>query len=259
MSDAATDHLLFHVSGGILTVRFNRPAKKNAFTEAMYEALAARLRSADEDPEVRVILLGGEGGAFTAGNDLADFMERPPTGEDSAVFRFLHALLHAKTPIVAAVRGAAVGIGTTMLLHADLVYASESAKFSLPFVNLGLCPEAASSLILPRQIGHARAAELLMLGEPFDPVTAREAGIVTRVVEDDAVEATGLEAATKLAARPQASLRLTKELMRRWDRDLVSRAMAEEGEAFVRQLVSPEAREAFAAFMGRGASKKAGA
>lgn len=243
---------------GVLEVCFNRPEKKNAFTEGMYETLAGSLREADASNEVRVVLLRGAGGTFTAGNDLGDFLASPPTGSDSAVFRFLFAITQLETPVVAAVQGAAVGIGTTMLQHVDLVYAAESTTFALPFVDLGLCPEAASSLLLPRQMGHARAAELLMLGKRFGPSVALDAGIVTSVVSDAEVDSVARAAARALAAKPPESLRLTKELMRRWDRDLIQRALREEGEAFVRQLQSPEAKAAFAAFAQRRSSSKGG-
>lgn len=253
---APQSEILTSQEEGVLDVCFNRPQKKNAFTEGMYEQLAGLLREADASDSVRVVLLRGAGGTFTAGNDLGDFLASPPTGSDSAVFRFLFAITELKTPAVAAVEGAAVGIGTTMLQHVDLVYAAKSAKFALPFVDLGLCPEAASSLLLPRQMGHARAAALLMLGERFGPEVAIDAGIVTEVLPDADVVEKAREAARALAAKPPASLRLTKELMRRWDREAIQRALREEGEAFVRQLQSPEAKAAFSAFARRRSPTK---
>ncbi|MEK9968798.1 MAG: enoyl-CoA hydratase, partial [Ferrovibrio sp.] len=169
---------------GILTITFNRPDKKNALTSAMYATLADTLEAAETDPGVRAILFAGNGGAFTAGNDLQDFLNNPPQGENSPVFRFLRAISTTGKPLVAAVTGAAVGVGTTMLLHCDLVYVGAGAKLSLPFVNLALVPEAASSLLLPAMIGHHRAAELILLGEPFDADTAKAYGIANAIFPD---------------------------------------------------------------------------
>ena len=233
---------------GILTIAFNRPAKKNALTGAMYAAIADALEAAESDSAVRVVVVTGTGGAFTAGNDLHDFLQSPPQGEDSPVFRFLRAISTASKPLVAAVSGVAVGVGTTMLLHCDLVYLGASAKLSLPFVNLALVPEAASSLLLPAMIGHHRAAELLMLGEPFDADTARAHGIANAVFPDAQVLAEAMQVAARLAARPPTALRLTKQLMRR-SRGDVAGQMAAEGEHFRAQLQSAEAREAMMAFL----------
>lgn len=233
---------------GILTIAFNRPAKKNALTGAMYAAIADALEAAESDSAVRVVVFTGNGGAFTAGNDLHDFLQSPPQGEDSPVFRFLRAISTASKPLVAAVSGVAVGVGTTMLLHCDLVYLGASAKLSLPFVNLALVPEAASSLLLPAMIGHHRAAELLMLGEPFDADTARAHGIANAVFPDAQVLAEAMQVAARLAARPPTALRLTKQLMRR-SRGDVAGQMAAEGEHFRAQLQSAEAREAMMAFL----------
>lgn len=232
---------------GILTITFNRPDKKNALTSAMYAALADALEAAEADSEVRVILFAGNGGAFTAGNDLQDFLNNPPQGDNTPVFRFLRAISTAAKPLVAAVSGVAVGVGSTMLLHCDLVYAGESAKFSFPFVNLALVPEAASSLLLPAMIGHHRAAELFMLGEPFTPQTAKDCGIVNAIHPDDKLLAEATAVAAKLAAKPPTAIRLTKQLLKRTKGDVAGQ-MALEGEHFRAQLKSTEAREAMTAF-----------
>lgn len=240
------------IDQGILTIEFDRIGKKNAITAAMYQAMADALRAAEGDPAVRAILIRGKAEIFTAGNDLEDFMQRPPTGgegaEEPPVFQFLYQISHASKPIVAAVSGAAVGVGTTLLLHCDLVYASETAKLSLPFAQLGLCPEAASSLLLPRLLGYQRAAEKLLLGEPFSAKEAHEIGLVNRVLPVAALHDFALQQARKLAALPASSLRETKRLMKGADVSLVEKQMAEEGAVFRRMLVAPEAREAFSAF-----------
>jgi enoyl-CoA hydratase/carnithine racemase len=236
------------IDGGILTVTFNRPAKKNAITAAMYQQLADALRVAQDEPSVRVVLVVGLPEIFTAGNDLDDFLNAPPTGEESPVFRFLRAISTAEKPIVAAVRGAAVGVGTTMLLHCDLVYAGRGARFSLPFVQLGLCPEAASSLLLPQLLGYRRAAEKLLLGEPFGADEAAAIGLVNQVLDDDAVLAHAQKQAAKLAALPASSIRTTKWLMKGDQGEDVAARMQKEGQAFREMLGAPEAKEAFAAF-----------
>jgi enoyl-CoA hydratase/carnithine racemase len=242
MSDILTSQ-----ADGILTITLNRPDKKNALTSAMYATLADALEAADADPAVRVILFAGNGGAFTAGNDLQDFLNNPPQGDNTPVFRFLRAISTASKPLVAAVSGVAVGVGTTMLLHCDLVYAGESAKLSLPFVNLALVPEAASSLLLPAMIGHHRAAELFMLGEAFTPATAKDYGIVNAIYPDDRLLAEATAVAKKLAAKPPTAMRLTKQLLKRTKGDVAGQ-MAAEGEHFRSQLKSAEAREAMTAF-----------
>ncbi|MBS4044841.1 MAG: enoyl-CoA hydratase [Alphaproteobacteria bacterium] len=242
MSDILTSQ-----ADGILTITFNRPDKKNALTSAMYAVLADALEAADTDPAARVILFAGNGGAFTAGNDLQDFLNNPPQGDNTPVFRFLRAISTASKPLIAAVSGVAVGVGTTMLLHCDLVYAGESAKLSLPFVNLALVPEAASSLLLPAMIGHHRAAELFMLGEAFTPQTAKDYGIVNAIFPDDRLLAEATAVAAKLAAKPPTAMRLTKQLLKRTKGDVAGQ-MALEGEHFRSQLTSAEAREAMTAF-----------
>jgi enoyl-CoA hydratase/carnithine racemase len=231
-----SEHVLVETRGPVLHLRLNRPEKKNALTVEMYAAMADALRGAEENPDVRVILLSAEGDAFTAGNDLADFLQRPPTDESSPVLRFLHALIGASKPLVAAVNGLAVGVGATMLLHCDLVYAARSARFHLPFVGLGLVPEAGSSLLLPQRVGQARAAELLLLGEPFDAERALEMGIVSDVFPDEELAARVGERALRLAAQPRAAL---------------PDHMREESALFLERLRSPEAREAMQAFLER--------
>lgn len=233
---------------GVFRIEMARPDKKNALTAEMYAVLADALAGADADPAVRVILISGAGGNFTAGNDLADFLDKPPMDESAPVYRFIEGFARLQKPFVAAVEGVAVGVGTTMLLHCDLAYAGRGARFVLPFANLGLTPEAASSLLLPLCIGHARAAEMLMLGEAFSAQRALEIGIVNAVLPDGQVLDHALERCRKLSAQPAASLRLTKQLMKRAQQALIRETMSHEGEVFKQRLVSPEAKEAFTAF-----------
>lgn len=247
-----SDTIQTQLDSGVLTLTFNRPEKKNAFTHVMYEAATQALQQAEANGEVRVVLMTGAGGVFTAGNDIGDFMEHPPTGEDSAVFRFLHALVQFSKPIVAAVTGPAVGIGTTMLLHCDYVLAGEKARFHMPFVNLGLCAEGASSVLLPRMAGVALASELLLLGEPFDAATALRAGIVNKVVPDAGLPEAATERARAFAARPLEALRVTKRLVREPLRAEVEAALKREGAEFVQRLQSEQAMQAFTSFMSRG-------
>jgi enoyl-CoA hydratase/carnithine racemase len=236
--------------GSVLTLRMNRPEKRNALTHAMYSALADGLETAATDPGVRVVVIAGAGGAFTAGNDLGDFLAAPPRdGGEAPVGRFLRTISHFPKPLVAAVEGVAVGVGTTMLLHCDLVYAADTARFQLAFVNLGLVPEAASSLLLPRIVGHARAAELLMFGEPFGAADAERYGIVNKVVPAAELETFVRDRTAVLAAKPAAALRSTKKLLRYATSSTVSERMAEEGVLFAAGLQSDEAREAMTAFM----------
>ena len=232
----------------ILTLQFNRPAKKNAITSAMYQLMADALKEAESDTDIRVILFIGSPQIFTAGNDLEDFMHQPPTTPDSPVHQFLWQISHAGKPIVAAVAGAAVGIGTTMLLHCDLVYAATNARFLMPFVQLGLCPEAASSLLLPQMAGYQRAAEKLLLGEAFSADEASQMGLVNRIIETDQLIQFATAQADKLAALPAASLRTTKRLMKSAQVADVEAQMASENHAFGAMLSAPEAKEAFAAF-----------
>lgn len=250
MNDAAT-HIVTETRDGVLRVEMRRPEKRNALTAAMYARLAEVFHEAGSDREVRVLLLHGQPGIFTAGNDLGEFLNEPPMDEGAPVFRFLEAFRVFAKPFVAAVTGAAVGIGTTMLLHCDLVYAGEGARFQLPFVSLGLCPEAASSLLLPALVGHARAAEIILLGEPFGADKAREIGLVNGVLPDAEVLGHALARARSLAAQPPAAVRLAKFLLKRSQAALVAEAMAEEDRQFKTRLVSPEAKEAFNAFLAR--------
>jgi enoyl-CoA hydratase/carnithine racemase len=246
-----SDTLLSNLEAGVLTLTFNRPQKKNAFTGEMYEAATRALLDADSHEAVRVVVLTGSANTFTAGNDLKDFLETPPTGEDSPVFRFLRALAHHSRPVVAGVDGVAVGIGTTMLLHCDYVVASERALFSMPFVNLGLSPEGASSVLLPRVAGLALASELLMFGDPFDAATALRAGLVNLVVPEATLPEVVHKRAASLAAKPVESLRLTKRLLREPLRASVDEALSREGTHFLQRLGSAEAREAFNAFLSK--------
>jgi len=236
---------------GILTLRFNRPEKRNAINLAMYAVLAAGIRHGDDDPAVRVIMFAGSGDCFTSGNDLSDFLAAPPTGMDSPVMQFLLALSQARKPIVAAVNGVAVGVGATMLLHCDLVYAGRGATFQMPFVDLGLCPEAGSTLLLPRLMGHQRAAELLLLGKSFGAEEARELGIVTAVYPDEELVAAARAKALQLAAQPAAAVRLAKSLLKRDYAAQLQETIAEEATQFMTRLKSPEAGEALQAFMQR--------
>lgn len=247
-----SDEILVHAEGGVLTLTFNRIEKKNAITAAMYATLADALEQAVQNNEVRVVVFQGHAEIFTAGNDLMDFMMNPPRiGEDGelpSVFRFLQILQQFNKPIVAGVCGAAVGIGTTLLLHCDLVYAGDNAALSLPFVNLGLCPEAGSSYLLPALVGHQRAAEKLMLGEPFYAEEAAEMGLVNRVLPPTEVNAYVQAQARKLADKPMASLIATKALMKR-SQDHLWPLMQDEARQFGLLLVGPAAREAISAFM----------
>jgi enoyl-CoA hydratase/carnithine racemase len=233
----------------IRVIRFNRPDKKNALTHEMYEALIAALREADADPAVRCILFAGSETAFTAGNDIADFLQNPPTGSDAPVMRLLALLTEIRKPIVAAVCGPAVGIGTTLLLHCDLVACGEQTSFALPFVNLGLCVEGGASLLLAQRVGAARAREWLMLGEPVDAQTALEAGLVNRVVPNVQAFAEALAWAQKLAAKPPTALLATRRLIRKGSLEATREAIASEAAEFRNLLQSAEAKEAFAAFI----------
>jgi enoyl-CoA hydratase/carnithine racemase len=237
------------LEGSVLRLQINRPKKRNALTLGMYEQLTSALEEADRDPKVRVVLIHGQPDSFTSGNDLQDFVRSPPTGDNSPVGRFITAISRAGKPLVAALAGPAVGIGTTMLLHCDLVYAAENTRFQLPFVNLALLPEAGSSLLLPMQIGHLRAAELLMLGEPFSAAKALQYGLVTEVLADGAAAlAAAQAAASKLAAKPPAALHMTKMLLKRPHAEQVAAQVGDETRHFVEQLRSPEAAEALKAF-----------
>jgi enoyl-CoA hydratase/carnithine racemase len=236
-------------NGGIRRIQIHRPEKKNALTAAMYQGLADSLAAAETDAAVRVVLLHGTDAVFTAGNDLQDFLHHRATLEGGPLSHFIQIISHATKPIVAAVAGPAIGIGTTMLLHCDLVYAADNARFHLPFVDLGLVPELASSFLLPALAGQRRAAEWLLLARPFDAGQALAAGLVNAVVPAGQLLEVATAAAQALAAKPAASLRLTKALMKRPFVPTVEAAMQEETEHFVTQLASPEAKEAFTAFL----------
>ena len=243
-----SDKVIYRCGDGVAEVRLNRPEKKNAILGEMYAAMAEGLDRAEADTGVRAIVIGGEGGVFTAGNDMSDFLHRSDSVAPPPVRAFMLALSRAEKPVVAAVDGLAIGIGTTLLLHCDLVVASTRSRLQMPFVNLGLVPEFASSLLLPARIGPQRAAELLLLAESLDAATAREFGLVNRVVEPAELEATAMDLARRLAAKPPTALRESKRLMRE-DPARVLERMNMENEVFSRQLASPEAREAFTAFL----------
>lgn len=243
--------ILRHVDNGVMTLTFNRVDKKNSITAAMYAALADAVEAARDDAAVRCVVFQGHETIFSAGNDIGDFLNNPPAGEDAPVFRFLRAIATFPKPLLAGVCGPAVGIGTTLLLHCDLVYAGDNAAFSMPFVNLGLCPEAASSLLVPQMMGYHRAAEALLLGEPFMAEAALEVGLVNRVLAPSEVTHYTQSVARKLVAKPLSSLVETKRLMKKGNAAQVMAVMAEEGASFGRMLREPAAREAFSAFMER--------
>ena len=255
MTDA-NGHIRYGIEGHVATLRMCRQAKKNALTHAMYAQLAAALADANQDDQVRVVVIAGEGGVFTAGNDLRDFMEHPPTGEDSPVFQVIRQLIYADKPLVAAVEGPAVGIGTTMLLHCDYVAVSESARFSMPFTALGLTAEAGASLLLPQRCGMARASELLLLGDRFDAAAAKELGIANVVTEAGEAESAARAFAVALAARPPGAVQATKRLLREPIRAALEPVILDESTTFVQRLGSPEASQAFEAFFARKAKPK---
>ena len=241
--------ILCHTDAGVMTLTINRLAKKNSITASMYNLLADALDAALADGAVRAVVIQGHETIFSAGNDIGDFLDKPPSTSESPVFRFLRGISAFPKPIVAAVCGPAVGIGTTLLLHCDLVYAGDNAAFSMPFVNLGLCPEAASSLLVPQLMGYHRAAEALLLGEPFMAESALEMGLINRIVPPAEVNALAQRQAQKLAVKPLSSLIETKRLMKKSNAPLLADRIAEEGVSFGRMLAEPAAREAFTAFM----------
>ena len=237
-------------NGAVFHISINRPEKKNALTGEMYNALAVAFEQAEEDAGVRVILLYGQGEAFTAGNDLEDFMKKPWKGQSvPPAVRFIRGVAGARKPIVAAVRGLAVGIGTTILVHCDLVYAADDAKFMMPFINLGIVPEAATTVLLPMHIGWQRAAELFMLGSPISAQRAYEMGLVNAVLAPDAFLTMAVAAAQQLAEKPRGALLACKDLMKRAHHAEVQRALHEEVEMIAECLESPETREAVSAFL----------
>ncbi len=233
---------------GVATIEIARPEKKNALTLEMYLAMTDAVSAAVADAGVRVLLFTGQPGVFTSGNDLEDFMQRPPVGEDSPVFRFMHALTACDKPVVAAVTGAAVGIGATLLLHCDLVYVSDETRLAMPFVALGLVPEFASSLLLPQLMGHARAAQLLLLGEPFTGADAVEFGIANAVLPPDEVLPYARRVAERFNTLPTGAVRDAKRLMRAAAKDVVAQTIRNEATVFAARLRSAEAQEAFQAF-----------
>lgn len=241
--------ILVHTEAGVSTITFNRVEKKNSISSAMYAAMADAVEQAAADSAVRVLMIQGDATIFSAGNDLGDFLNAPPAGQDSPVFRFMRALSTFPKPVVAAVCGPAVGIGTTLLFHCDIVVAGDNAAFSMPFVNLGLCPEFGSSMLVPQMFGYHRAAEALLLGEPFMAEAALEVGLVNRVVPPTECNAIAQGLARKLAAKPTTALVETKRLMRKSAVAQLPERIAEEGASFSRMLREPAAREAFTAFM----------
>src|SRR6266404_458557 len=243
MTDIVTER-----SGAILRVQFNRPSKKNAMTSAMYITMADLLTSAAKDDDIRVVLWHGAGDSFCAGNDVEDFMRNPPGPGESPQAHLIGALINFEKPVVAAVHGAAIGGGTTMLTHCDFVYAGESAKFQMPFINLALVPEFGTSYSIPARIGYLRATELIQLGQPFDAQRAAELGLATRVVPDQKLLATATETAQKLAEKPAGALQACKKLMRQPVRAQLEQAAKLENEEFAVRLRSADSKEAITAF-----------
>ncbi len=242
--------ILTQIENGVLSIAFNRPEKKNAITAAMYQAMADAITAAEDNTAVRAILISGRPEIFTAGNDLEDFMKNT-TAEHAGVppvYQFMHALSHTSKPVVAAVSGAAVGIGTTLLMHCDMVYLADNAKLSMPFTQLGLCPEFASSLIFQQIVGYQRAAEKLMFGEAFSAQEAYEIGFVNKVLPPEELMPYALKQAAKLVALPAASIRATKRLMKSNQQEAIIAKMGEENVHFRTMLTAPEAKEAFMAF-----------
>ncbi len=238
-------------SGNILSVQLNRPAKKNAMTSSMYITMAELLDGAAKDDQIRVVLWHGAGDSFSAGNDLEDFMKNPPGPGESPQARLMHALINFEKPLVAAVQGVAIGGGTTMLAHCDFVYAGESAKFQLPFVNLALVPEFGSSYLFPLRFGHVRAAELILLGQPFGASRAAELGLVTQVVPDQQLLAIATETARRLAEKPAAAVQACKRLLKQAFREQLEQAVKFENEEFAVRVRSDEAKEVFTAFFAK--------
>ena len=241
--------ILIDTADGVMTLTLNRVDKKNSFTQVMYATCADALAQATTDDSVRAVVLQGHATVFSAGNDIGDFLNGPVSTQESPVFRFLRGIATFPKPLVAAVCGPAVGIGTTLLFHCDLVYAGDNAAFSMPFVNLGLCPEAASSLLVPQMLGYHRAAEALLLGEPFMAEAALEVGLVNRIVPPMEANGVAQAQARKLATKPLSSLVEIKRFMKKGQMAQVLEVMAEEGERFGQMLREPAAREAFTAFM----------
>jgi enoyl-CoA hydratase/carnithine racemase len=233
---------------GLLTLTLNRPAYKNALTHAMYTTMSNALQHAENDKTIKVVLIKGQGTCFTSGNDLNDFLNNPPNEKEAPALRFLHTLSNCPQPLVAQVEGLAVGVGSTLLLHCDLVYASTQASFSMPFVRLGLCPEGASSALLPLVAGYQKAAQWLLLGDTFTAQQANEAGLVTSVLPPQDIEAHVQTQLTKLLNLPAHSLRESKKLMKMHLKAHVTRTIEQEANTFLSMIPRPEAQEAFRAF-----------
>ncbi len=245
---SSSDKIQISTEDGVREIVIARPDTKNSLLVSMYEALTEALIAAEGDAEVQVILIRGEGGQFSSGNDLKDFLENAPDGPESPVFRFMHVIAEVKKPIVAAVDGFAVGIGSTMLLHCDVVYAAPDTKFILPFVNLALCPEAGSALVLPKVAGHRRAAEVFFFGEPFDTELAVELGLVSQIIPGDALLAHARKRARRLADKPQRALLATKQLLKRHSAAELNAHIDTESLVFCELLKSDELKEAIGAF-----------
>ncbi len=243
--------ILTRIDHGVLEIQFNRPEKKNAITEQMYTQLTQAFVDARKDESISVIMLSGHKSCFTAGNDLADFLENPPNDDDSAVFKFLRTMADYPKPIIAAVGGVAVGIGTTLLLHCDMVYCGESARFQLPFVNLGLSPEFGSSYLLPLRVGHTKAAEWLLTGKEFDAFEAKQAGLVNEVYKDEQFFSAALHHGHALARLPQESVRISKRLMKQTYMAKTLQAMDEEGEIFRKRLEGDAFKAAVSQFFSK--------
>jgi enoyl-CoA hydratase/carnithine racemase len=243
------DQIVTEHAGNILRVQLNRPTKRNAMTSAMYLALAGIFNAAANDENTRVVLWHGAGDSFCAGNDIEDFLKNPPGPGESPQASLMNALVNFDKPLVAAVHGAAIGGGTTMLTHCDFVYAGESTRFQMPFINLAVVPEFGSSCSVPARVGHVRAAELILLGAPFDAGRAAELGLVTQVISDRDVLARATETAGRLAAKSAGALQASKRLMKQPFREQIEAAMKAENKEFSAQVRSEDAKEALTAFL----------
>lgn len=243
------DYIQLKHSEHVTEIMINRPEKKNAITMDMYNTMATALQAAKEDDAIRVVAISGSQDCFTSGNDIADFLQNPPSSGNSPVLSFLNEIINFPKPLVASVDGLAIGIGTTMLLHCDLVYASEAASFRLPFVNLGLTPEAGSSFLLPKMIGHQKAAELLLLGDFFDAQTAKEIGFVNEVISRENLPEKIDQVVNKLIRQPKEALQLTKSLIKKPYQAAFNEHLLYEGGIFAQRIVSAEAMGIMQSFM----------
>lgn len=242
-------NVLSEIQDRVLKITLNRVEKKNALTQAMYQRLTELLTNADENSEIRAVFITGDASVFSAGNDIADFKNQKPFDPDSSVIQFLNVLFNLEKPLIAAANGPCVGIGTTLLLHCDLVFLGEQARLQTPFVDLGLCPEAASSFLLPLYVGHARASQLLLLGDAIDAHTAQSWGLANQVLSADIYQEKAWQAAKTIAKKPPASVRITKKLLRENFKTSMLQTLRTEIDIFSNRLQSPEAKEAFSAFM----------